>query len=113
MGRFSRLAAADGAAADPQQRPGAIAQGPRPYLAAPVEQLRRVAHRLAQGAVVGVPPEVPRQPRLPGVHLDVHALIEAEFGVRAAEPRALHPAPGALAGAMAEGVVVDPDHPRL
>ena len=78
-----------------------------------VEQLRRGADRLAEGAVVGVPPEVAGQPRLPGVHLDVDALVEAEFGVRAADAGVLDAAPGALAGAVAEGVVVDPDHPRL
>src|SRR4029450_4762962 len=44
---------------------------------------------------------------------DVDALVEAEFRVRAADPRVLDAPPGALAGAVAEGGVVGPDHPRL
>src|SRR4051812_45939312 len=113
MWRFCRLAPAHGAPTDLQQRPRPVAERLRPHLATAVQDARRVAHRLAQRAVVGVLPEVPGQPRLPGVHLDVDALVEAEFGVRAAEPGVLHAAPRALAGAVAEGVVVDPDHARL
>src|SRR5207342_2742839 len=85
----------------------------RPRRPLAVEQPRGGTHRLAEGGVVGMPPEVPGEARLPGVLLDVGALVEAEFGVRAADARVLDAAPGALAGAVAEGVVVDPDHPRL
>ena len=38
---------------------------------------------------------------------------EPELGVRAPQAGLLHAAPGARAGAVAEHVVVDPDHPRL
>src|SRR4029077_3306933 len=106
-------ALAQGAGADLEQRPCALAQGLRASRALAIEQLRRGAHRFAQGAVVGVPPEVAGGPGLPGVHLDVDALIEAEFGVRPTDAGVLDAAPGALAGAVAEGVVVDPDHARL
>src|SRR4051812_48448927 len=102
-----------GAAPDLHQRCRTLAQRFGPDLAFAVEDLRRGFDRLAQGLVIGVPPEVAGQARLPGVGLDVDALVEAEFGVRAAEAGVLDAAPGALAGAVAEGVVVDPDHPRL
>src|SRR5262249_18321648 len=100
-------------ASDLQQGRRALAQRLRPDLAPAVEDPRRGPHRIAEGLVVGVPPEVTGHPRLPGVHLDVDALVEAEFGVRATEAGVLDPAPGALAGAVAEGVVVAPDHSRL
>src|SRR4051812_2473541 len=102
-----------GAAPDLHQRCRTLAQRFGPDLAFAVEDLRRGFDRLAQGLVIGVPPEVAGEARLPGVGLDVDALVEAEFGVRAAEAGVLNPAPGALAGAVGEGVVVDPDHPRL
>src|ERR1051326_2552670 len=96
-----------------EQRSGALAQRLGADGALAVEQLRRGAHRFPHRLVVRVPPEVAGQPRLPGVHLDVYALVEAELRVRAADARVLDAAPRALAGAVAEGVVVDPDHARL
>src|SRR5256714_8663260 len=60
-----------------------------------------------------MPPEVAGEPRLPGDKLDVGALVKAELRVRAAEARVLDAAPRALAGAVAERVVVGPDHARL
>src|SRR4051794_9917128 len=101
------------APADLEQRAAALAQGLRPLRTLAVEQLRRGADRVAEGAVVGVPPEVAGEAGLPGVVLDVGALVEAEFGVRAADAGVLDATPGALAGAVAEGVVVDPDHSRF
>src|SRR3954469_23067209 len=102
-----------GSPPDLQQRRRPLAQRLRARLPFAVEDLRRGADGVAEGLVVGVPPEVAGQARLPGVGLDVDALVEAEFGVRAAEAGVLDAAPGALAGAVAEGVVVDPDHSRL
>src|SRR5882757_830191 len=90
---------AQGAPAHPQQRHGALAERLGANGALSVEGLGRGADGFAEGAVVGLPPEVAGQPGLPGVHLDVHALVEAEFGVRAADARVLDSAPGALTGA--------------
>src|SRR5215207_7752325 len=100
-------------AAHTGQRQRAAAQRARLVGVAAVEQPRRGLHRLAERLVVRVPPEVARARRLPGHELDVHALVEAELRVRAADARVLHATPGARAGAVAEHVVVHPDHPRL
>src|SRR4051794_13803561 len=78
-----------------------------------VEELRGGVHRLAERCVVRVPPEIARARGLPHHLLDVHALVEAELGVRAAEAGVLRSAPGALAGAVRVHVVVEPDHPGL
>ena len=75
----------------------------------PSGRLDAVAERL----VVGVPPEVADAARLPHELLDVDELVEAELRVRPAEAGVLHPAPGALAGAVGVHVVVDPHHAGL
>src|SRR4051812_22612475 len=79
------------------ERDGAALEGAELVRIAAVEQLRGRVHRLAERLVVRVPPEVPRARRLPGDELDVHALVEAELGVRTADARVLHAAPRALA----------------
>src|SRR6187200_3659161 len=86
-----------GATPDLQQWPRTFAQRLGADLALAVEDLRRGFDRLAEGLVVGVPPEVAGQARLPGVHIDVDALVEAELGVRAADTGVLDAPPGALA----------------
>src|SRR5687768_12206614 len=76
---------AKGASADPKQRQAALAKRLQPLAVAAVEQTSRGAHGLAQGTVVGLPPEVSGEARLPGDQLYVHALVEAELRVRAAK----------------------------
>src|SRR5690606_7059899 len=84
---------AQGADADLEQRQGALAQRAQALGPGAVEDPRRAAHGLAQGAVGGVPPEIAGQARLPGVDLDVDALVETEFRVRAADAGVLDAAP--------------------
>src|SRR3954471_6940231 len=103
----------DRLAAHPHQREEAAAQRARLVGVATVEEAGGGLHCLPERLVVRVPPEVARARGLPGHELDVHALVQAELRVRAAEAGALHAAPGARAGAMAEHVVVHPHHPGL
>src|SRR5687768_2744888 len=99
--------------ADPRQRQGAALQRAELVVVAAVEELRRGVDAPAERLVVGVPPEVAGQRRLPRDLLDVDTLVEAELRVRAAEARVLHAAPRALHGAVRVHVIVDPDHPGL
>src|SRR5689334_15382586 len=96
-----------------EERQEPFPQGLQPVAVAAVEQLSGGPDRVAELAVIRLPPHVASPARLPGELLDVHALVEAELGVRAAQAGLLDAAPGALAGTVGEGVVVDPDHPRL
>src|SRR5262245_14051290 len=95
------------------QRPEPLAQRLQAVAVAAVEDLRRGADRVGELAVVWLPPQIPCPAGLPGELLNVHALVEAELGVGAPQAGVLHSAPRALAGAVGEGVVVDPDHPGL
>ena len=98
--------------AELQQRPDPVAQRAGADRRAAVQDRRRLAQRLAERLVVRVPPGVADRRGLPHAQLDVHALVQAELRVRAAEAGVLDAAPRALAGAVAEHVVVDPDHAR-
>src|SRR5215204_6081554 len=106
-------ALAHGSARHLNQRADPLAQCLQPVAVAAVEQLGRVADRVTELAVVRLPPHVASPARLPGELFDVHALVEAELRVRAAQARVLDTTPGADAGAVRERVVVDPDHPRF
>src|SRR5205085_9085956 len=96
-----------------EQRAEAVAQRCGADRGSAIEDLRGLAKRLPQRFVVGVPPRVFDGRGLPHTELDVHALVQPELGMGSAEPRLLHASPRALAGAVAEHVVVDPDHARL
>src|SRR5204862_4943084 len=54
------------AGADSQERQTALSQGLEALAVSAVQQPRRRPHGLAQGAVVRLPPEVARDPGLPG-----------------------------------------------
>src|SRR6516165_12533862 len=60
-----------------------------------------------------MPPQVADPRGLPDPKLDVHALVEPELGMGAADTRVFDAAPRALARAVAEHVVVEPHHPGL
>src|SRR3954467_8961898 len=111
--RLQSASSTEHLAPEPRERAGAALQGLALVLVAAVEELRRRVEARAERAVVRVPPEVPRARGLPRDVLHVHALVEAELGVRATEPRLLHAAPRALEGAVRVHVVVDPHAARL
>src|SRR3954452_710329 len=83
-----------------RQRTSARLQSLDLLLSRPVEQLRGRSQRLRERIVVRVPPEVLELRRLPRDVLDVHAFVEPELRMRAADSRVLHTTPGALAGAV-------------
>src|SRR5207253_2387699 len=90
-----------------------VAQRLRPDRGAAVEDRGGLAERLAERLVVGVPPRIADGRALPHAQLDVDALVKPELRVSAAHAGLLHTAPRALAGSVAEHVVVDPHHPAL
>src|SRR5437588_5831544 len=98
---------------DLQERPKPVFQRPGPDRRAAVEDRRSLAERFAEGLVIGVPPEVANGGGLPYAELDVDAFVQAELGVGPAQPGFLDTAPRALASAVAEHVIVDPDHASL
>src|ERR1019366_3016564 len=101
------------ATAEPEQRGRAGPQRSGPDRGTAVEHRGGLAQRLAQRFVVRMPPGVAQGRALPHAQLDVHAFIEPELGVGAAQAGVLDTAPRALTGAVAEHVVVDPHHPGL
>src|SRR3954453_23331431 len=91
--RLQSASSTERLAPEPRERAGASLQRRPLVLVAAVEQLCRRMKAGPERAVVRVPPEVARARGLPRDVLHVHALVEAELGVRAAESRLLHPAP--------------------
>ena len=100
-------------APEPRQRRGPVPQRAPARRQRAVQQVRGLAQRLAERLVVRVPPRVADRRALPHAQLDVDALVQPELRVGAAEAGVLDAAPRALAGAVAEHVVVDPHHPGL
>src|SRR5947209_2352088 len=96
-----------------QQRHGPVTQRGGVDRRPAVEDRRRLPERLAERLVVRVPPRVLDRRSLPNAELDVHALVQSELRVGAPQPGFLDSAPRALAGAVAEHVVVDPHHAGL
>src|SRR5947209_4981995 len=73
------------AGADLHQVAATLAERLQARAVTPVEQPGGGADGRAERLVVGLPPEVAGHPRLPGDELHVHALVEAELGVRPAD----------------------------